>query len=233
MMSIRYATEAVTPSLARINVDAFRGKGMLENIFPAASVSEQQMLAYKTLRTARFLADENYHVLSAEDSSSGQIVGYARWLIPSRTYSILAGRSQSEDERDPRAMPVLSEEVASIKDMAGHAPPGMNVEGLNALKAMMEEKKGKVIDVERDMVLELIGISNQHQRRGLGSQMLEWGIERANRAGVRIYLEATEAGYPLYLRRGWTVVDELVMDWSPYGGKGVTKLTMMVKEPEE
>lgn len=42
----------------------------------------------------------------------------------------------------------------------------------------------------------------------------------ADQKQARIYLEATPEGYPLYRKCGWRDVEDIVMDYSVYGGGG-------------
>jgi hypothetical protein len=53
----------------------------------------------------------------------------------------------------------------------------------------------------------------------------------ADERHVRIYLEATPEGYPLYSKSGWRDVADLVMDYSLYGGEGDATFVVMIREP--
>ncbi len=66
-------------------------------------------------------------------------------------------------------------------------------------------------------VLWLLDTLPNHQRRGAGSMLLEWGTREADQAGLFCYLEASPAGYPLYQRYGFLDINEMVVDFSPFG----------------
>lgn len=54
--------------------------------------------------------------------------------------------------------------------------------------------------------LEAMYIHPVYQRRGYGTQALEWGVQRALHESVRIWVWSTEAGKPLYLKNGFVEV---------------------------
>ena len=70
-----------------------------------------------------------------------------------------------------------------------------------------------------------------YRGRGIGSELLEWGIKMADSLQTRIYLEATSAGLPLYRKYGWKQVEELVLDLELYGDVGKETFTLMVRDP--
>ena len=67
-----------------------------------------------------------------------------------------------------------------------------------------------------------------HQRKGLGTKLLEWGLEKAIEEGMRVYLTATEMASGLYLKHGFKVEGAVTMDLQKYGGKGEYTQTVMV-----
>lgn len=49
--------------------------------------------------------------------------------------------------------------------------------------------------------------------------MLHAGMQRADKEGLLIWLEATPAGHPVYEHFGWKTVDSVEIDLSDFGGK--------------
>ena len=47
----------------------------------------------------------------------------------------------------------------------------------------------------------------EHRRKGVGSLVMDWGLERADRMGLECFIEATEEGKPCYERFGFEVLD--------------------------
>ena len=52
----------------------------------------------------------------------------------------------------------------------------------------------------------------------------------ADEAGAKTYLESSAKGVPLYLRHGFKLVDDILIDMRPYGGTGVESSKCMVRE---
>ena len=57
------------------------------------------------------------------------------------------------------------------------------------------------------------------------------GLANADRSNARTYIEASLAGYGLYLRQGWKQVDEIVIDIGKHGGRGVATEKLLMREP--
>lgn len=59
----------------------------------------------------------------------------------------------------------------------------------------------------------------EYQRKGLGSRLVKWGVDRADELGLSAYTEASEQGLNLYLRYGFKEVDRVTVDLEPWGGE--------------
>ncbi|OGE53953.1 hypothetical protein PENARI_c007G02783 [Penicillium arizonense] len=216
MHLIQYAVEADAPGLARINVESFLGRRLFAEVFPTSSVP--QMSEYKTKVGMKHLADPNMHVLKIHDEASGELVAYSRWLIP-------------EALGYGPTVPTLSEQaVAFAKDPVAYAPRPMKEEVYNAFKQMLENAR-KRYTTENDIVLDLLATLPAYQGRGFGTAVLKWGIEKADTSKSRIFLEATPEGVPLYLKYGWKQLEEVTMDYRPFGGDGSESFYLMMRDP--
>jgi GNAT superfamily N-acetyltransferase len=78
--------------------------------------------------------------------------------------------------------------------------------------------------VRRDLIhgldVQLLATDPAYQRRGLASKLLKQVLDLADREATKAYIEATLAGYPVYERLGYKVVDIVEVDLSKWGGKG-------------
>lgn len=50
-----------------------------------------------------------------------------------------------------------------------------------------------------------------YRRAGVGSLIINWGLEQADRLGLECFVEATKEGKPCYERFGFKVVEENVL----------------------
>ena len=71
------------------------------------------------------------------------------------------------------------------------------------------------------------------QRRGAASLLLKWGIDRAARDGLPIYLCAEPQGRALYKRFGFVDIEgqTIRIPLKEYGGEGDWVIVPMMKEP--
>lgn len=74
-------------------------------------------------------------------------------------------------------------------------------------------------------------MSPQYQRKGFGALLIGDGLALADRDGARTYIEASPVGLRLYVKHGWKLVDEVVMDMEGYGGSGVASEKIMMRAP--
>ena len=68
------------------------------------------------------------------------------------------------------------------------------------------------------------------QRRGAGTLLMQWGIERAAALNLPAYLEASSAGYPLYLKLGFRKIDIVVVKADAWDGDHDRHYVAMLKD---
>ncbi|CAG8305065.1 unnamed protein product [Penicillium salamii] len=213
MHLIRYATEADGPAFAKVNVQSFQDRLLLHQIFPGSSQTLLQ--EYKIHVGMKHLANPSMHVLKIH-SDDGELVTYSRWQLPASF-----GQSQ---------VPLSDQGVLSAKDPVAFAPQPMNNKAFDAFKQILEEGR-KRYTTEDDIVLDLLATLPDYQGQGYGTAMLKWGIEKADAAKSRIYLEATPEGVPVYLKYGWRHLEEVTMSYVDHGGVGEESFYLMIRDP--
>ena len=79
--------------------------------------------------------------------------------------------------------------------------------------------------------MSILAVRPEYQRKGLGSLLLDPVWKLADKDNAKTFIQASEKGIGLYLKYGWVEVDEIVMDFSPYGGPKQTKTVLLIREP--
>jgi predicted N-acetyltransferase YhbS len=79
--------------------------------------------------------------------------------------------------------------------------------------------------------MSLLAVRPKYQRRGLGSMLLAPVLELADGENAKTFIQASAEGLGLYQRFGWKQVDEMVIDFSSYGGPKQVKTTLLIREP--
>ncbi|KAF7139681.1 hypothetical protein CNMCM5793_007332 [Aspergillus hiratsukae] len=212
-MTIRYATETDAPAIAKLNIICFQHTPFSRNVY--RGIDQLSAIPMKLARCYDKLSDPKMHLLVATDPTTNQILGCARWVIPA--------------PEGQRSEIVLSDEARAMA-AAPARPAGMNVAVYEAGLKLLEETRGRHVR-EDDIVLEFLVTHPEHQGKGVGKALLDWGVRIADEKKARMYLEATPEGYPLYRKYGWRDVEDLVMDLSLYGGEGEARYAVMTREP--
>lgn len=65
--------------------------------------------------------------------------------------------------------------------------------------------------------LKVLVTDPKYQRKGAGSMLIKYGCDVADEKGVLCALGASEAGYSLYMRHGFEIVEQNEMDLRPFG----------------
>ena len=80
-------------------------------------------------------------------------------------------------------------------------------------------------------MLALLVTDTQQRRRGAGSLLLQWGIQRSEDTGLPVYVQASEQGRRLYHHHGFEDVDTVEFRLVEYGLEGVESMTEMLRGP--
>lgn len=64
--------------------------------------------------------------------------------------------------------------------------------------------------------LDFLAVDPKHQRRGIGTSLLNWGTERAKQDSKDCYVVATPTGRPLYVAAGFEEIGQLEIFGVPH-----------------
>lgn len=56
-------------------------------------------------------------------------------------------------------------------------------------------------------------------------------MEKADASQSRIFLEGTPEGVPIYLKHGWKILEEVIMDYRLFGSVGQESFFLMMRDP--
>lgn len=89
------------------------------------------------------------------------------------------------------------------------------------LQRFREALKSGYAEEKEGWYLLMIGVSPKHQRHGIGTSLIDWGLQRAQEESVICMLESSEAIKGLYMRKGFQKVRLLEI------AKGITSDQMV------
>ncbi|KAF9890831.1 hypothetical protein FE257_005402 [Aspergillus nanangensis] len=201
-IQIRYAKESDSAALGGINVASFRHQLYWGNAFP--SIADAQIVPLKEVRALEKMGAPQVHVLTSVDTAD-RPVGYARWTIPGET--------------NPHRVELSDQAQAMVTNLSSLIPAGVRTPLYEEFFRLMKESRNEYVK-EDDMILDFLATLPEAQGKGVGTKLLQWGMEQADARDARVYLEATQDGYPLYSKFGWERLEDLVIDFEPFEGKG-------------
>ncbi|MCJ1331547.1 hypothetical protein MMC10_008238 [Thelotrema lepadinum] len=75
-----------------------------------------------------------------------------------------------------------------------------------------EEPQPSTVATWWEKVINYCFVSKQHQRRGAGRMLAEWGCQLADKKGLECFVESTDEGIALYKSQGFVIVDHYDFD---------------------
>lgn len=172
--------------------------------------------AYLNPRARKALLDPNAHLFMIRDATTKQFVGAASWEIQSETKSLAAILEADERARKERE--------------AADPVEGVNHVAINAFRNVQAKCRREAMGGRPHVYLGVLVVAEGHQRQGVGSVAMKWGMDRADELGLEAYLESSQQGRGLYERWGFRVVKVLPFDPREYGHPNPAEHYIMVRE---
>ncbi|KAK8110131.1 uncharacterized protein PG998_006588 [Apiospora kogelbergensis] len=187
-MSIQFreGTEADAGAVTSVFTDSFSDDAINQRVFPANS--KQSQANVKEWLGAGLKDPHSRYMLAINDSLTGDdaVVALAKWVAP------------SAPPKAPEAA-----DWPSKTDWPEGADAALGVEFFGTLEKKHKEHMG----ARPHWYLELLAVRKSYHGKGLGKQLLNWGLERADQDGVEAYLQASPAGAPLYRKCGFEDIE--------------------------
>ncbi|POR38561.1 Uncharacterized protein TPAR_01259 [Tolypocladium paradoxum] len=201
-LRLRSAIDADMDAIAAISAAAFHPTtdAIARRLFPphlrppdmqAGDAARPWRLARKT---SKLHAKRTVMMVVVDDALDGTIVGFSVWEAPVRG---------KEDEEEMH----LPEQPCAGLDRAALAEMQSIVAG---------DAKRRFGQRDTKDIWHYIGVDPEHQRRGIGKMLLDWGLEQAVKEGIDCYLVATPAGRPFYQAAGFDVVESFPIFGVPH-----------------
>lgn len=134
----------------------------------------------------------------------GQVVGFASWSLPKKLW-----RSETLAEAIYRKMIEYKDNLEDwIFPSRWH-----NLSKHEKFKRLQKESVEKYLGskIDETWYLKILCVHPEFQRKGVGTKLLDWGLERARERRQKVYLEATEFGVTLYINKGFKELGEIVL----------------------
>lgn len=177
------------------------------------------------------------------DVANGRVVGFARWILPpSHSDGWLEAQIEDVTEKEKKEFDALS---ASADWSHRDDMPGFD----NPLDEMMKKHKPKNPHISEFIhlsyldgrfltyictvpELDYLAVSPDYQHQGIGSRLVQSGIEQANKLGLEIFLVAMGTNaLTMYQKYGFELIDQLSQDLRPWGFEDSYDTFILIKQP--
>ncbi|KAK4895111.1 hypothetical protein LTR27_006717 [Elasticomyces elasticus] len=180
------------------------------------NANDREHMKADTLKSMRKNKPSEQHLyIKAIDTdlpTDKQIVSTANWQI--------YPRHRSEEELDRAAEEAESDPVFS---------ESANVESIKAFYGESAEKRRERFGGQPHVLLGMLAVHPDHQRRGLGAMQLKVGLAKADELGVQAYLESSPQGKGLYAKYGFEETGIMEFDARKFGKAEEMPHTLMVR----
>ncbi|KAF1998105.1 hypothetical protein P154DRAFT_263009 [Amniculicola lignicola CBS 123094] len=211
--SILHVYLACTVNFAREMCDcgarAFENDALDHALFPRhlrTLENENPIHEFRVERLKQRLLNPAWrYVLATHDSGHGhaRVVGYAGWVVPRQVNEQEHGKD--ENSTGNHVKPEAGTEDAAI------FPPGMDVEVFKHTMEIIERTRKELLGDNENNVWNLcsLAVDPEFQGRSIASNLVTWGLERADKDHVPAYLESTPAAVRVYTRLGFKELKKL------------------------
>lgn len=163
----------------------------------------------------------------AVDDETGELVGEARWMVFYEDEKLTKTIQEEALERVKTPSPQLQiEPMKAWSRMLSKVKREVIPVSETGVEVINEEDLDKVTALRKRVYLHVLAVHPDHQRKGIGRKLLQWGLDEADRLGMIAYLEASTAGRKLYEDTGFESVKDVALDMTPFGGLDEIPLTV-------
>lgn len=202
---------ADVPRVARIGADSFQGDRHTE--MKALGREPYDHEATMCEIVPGFLRHPRLVCLKAVDDMSGDIMGYCIWGFrgfgPDEMPHV-TGRTQPNELPATRA----NEDLPQLDDLSTDDP----IKRLNAITdAHMAAWVEEVMPPDvRCLYVVMLSVSPNHQGRGVGSSLLQWGLDYCHEHDVFAWVHSSEPAHGVYAKMGFETVRSLAINLDEY-----------------
>ncbi|KAH8651298.1 acyl-CoA N-acyltransferase [Xylariales sp. PMI_506] len=211
-----------------IHVEAFRSDQFSNLMLLGRPADAYRGLMIKSID--HWLTDPATQLVRAVDAD-GETLGWTCWVVKSRTAGSDAKSTTNPGAENPKAeaqsqgnqeisAPGNSKKQEQQGQIDRTTDPAKVLSGL--MRSDLERWETQQMGTGKYMVLQALATSPRCQGRGIGAQLVQWGIDKADADGLPCWAHASPPGYGLYRRAGFEEVGRSDYDlatWAP-GGKG-------------
>ncbi|KAI1123033.1 acyl-CoA N-acyltransferase [Nemania abortiva] len=206
-MPIRLATTSDLDAIAWVAVAASPADPIFPYRYPHMDQYPEDFAKYTRIRYGEYLADPNSVVMvfecpSIEDTSVSKLVAFSIWVPPPSQEPAHAGVSATQSALNTTPTGNAQNRKPVDRPERRDASPAR----MMAFRANISAAKQRLFDEsygDSQLYLGMLACHPDYQRRGAGTQLVEWGISKARAEKLTLTLFASPMGAFLYKHLGF------------------------------
>jgi len=240
------------PYLSSIQWAALLTNPLVQTLYPRGPTPA--LAAFTRDSYQRALGFPSVRLIKAVNVESGEIVGFAKWIVYPEEDHLLAEGGWEEKEKEEGG----GWRHGKQKDEGTPRPDGVDERALCAWNDVIARTRRKVMVsmghkcklkggcslecyfgsiAPALWVLDIIHTHPSHQSCGVGMLLLQWGTDRADRLRMQCYVESSPAGRALFRKHEFEYITEMEIDLNKYKTHQYYydqnyKHTVMIRPPE-
>ncbi|KAB8268080.1 acyl-CoA N-acyltransferase [Aspergillus minisclerotigenes] len=218
---------ADAPALANNNMSAFWEDPTWILLWPK-EITLDYLISQCAKRYPRSLLNsrKNTRHLKAVDPLTGELVGYARWILPDTHLVAEDGTPQWGEAQIPD---VSEEEKIRFQALAESAWWGGRSD-MDSIDDLNDEVMRRILVQRPYMKLDYLAVHPRNKGKGIATALVAAGVRAAESIGLPTVTMSYKAGRGVYARLGFEEVDRVIQDDSQYGGAGEYGAYFMIRE---
>jgi len=208
--SIKPATYEDVPALAKIWNDSFEVDRHTQMKNQGKVPYDMEKLGKSQI--PKWLSSRTCVILKAVDDETGESIGWVAWGFRGLENEMPIAVSPEEDEACGKKEEESEPETEQSDDRE---------ESIKKLGELTDQDRKnwteKLMPLgTKCMFVTTLSIAPAYQKRGVGSALLEWGIDVADKNDAFIWVHSSEGAWGMYAKSGFEIVGTLDVDLDEY-----------------
>ncbi|KAI1469619.1 acyl-CoA N-acyltransferase [Daldinia caldariorum] len=188
---VRKANQSDIPSLIDVYFDAFGDHPVTRRVFNS-NPEHVRKFWLDALASGQQKPGEHFMVLTDPDSATPErIIAFCIWREVFTTTSPLPS---------PSPLPPVS------------WPEDADLGCVENFFGTVERMHKNIMGDRPHWYLDILGVREECRGKGAGTQLLRWGLVKADDAKLEAFLAASPAGAPLYAKHGFNLIETILLD---------------------
>ncbi|KAK6535730.1 hypothetical protein TWF694_002179 [Orbilia ellipsospora] len=214
--SLQQVEDGDVAELVRVHSRAFKTDQFSNFMLSGKPPGTHESLMERSIRA--WLSDPTVWMVKAVNDDDGAVVGWVCWLTKTMDKATTQARPETKGKSPPNV------ETQPDNTTESRPPPSQEVTPDAPTRVVSRQMRQDTMRWEEDsmtentyLVLQGLATSPEYQCQGIGSQLVKWGVDRADTSELACWCHASPAGNQLYLKAGFQELGSSEYDLGDFG----------------